>query len=463
MKGFDREIVEGSIFRSVWKLAWPLVLLNLVNGMHALVDHILVGHFVPSEDNAANAAIGIAWQVFLVVVVFIASLFHGMNVLIAQSAGREDRENMGRVFQASFQSAVMILAIMAPVGFFLAPYLLDFVGAEPGVRQHALPYLRILFTSGAPLFLMFMLTGAFQASGEPKTPLKLGILTTVLNIVFSAALIIGVGPIPALGTIGAALGTVLAPMTSVVIALYLIFRRKALIPPPKRLRLLPDFSVMKPVARIGIPTGIQGVLLNVAGVFLLRFIASLENSAAAQAAYTICYAQLFMVITWTSFGLRAAAATIMGQNIGAGKPKRGKNGVAVAAGMGAAWAMTVGLLYWFFPKPLLALFDATGEPLFSFGQSLLHYLAFSGIALASTLALTGGLQGAGETKVPMYIAFLTQIVVLLGICFGFQAAGRLSTDIIWAAILVSHTLRFAFTLAFFRTKSWAHKKIEIQE
>lgn len=464
MKTFDRELVSGSIYRSVWKLAWPLVLLNLVNGAHALVDHILVGHFVASPDNAANAAIGVAWQVFLVVVVFIASLFHGANVMIARYAGRQDRDTINRVFYQTFSCSLLILVgVVAPLGYLCAPLLLDFVHAAPAVQQHALPYLRILFSCGAPLFLMYMITGAFQASGDPRTPLKLAVLCTALNVVISTVLITGLGPFPALGASGAALGTVLAPCAGVGIAVWLILRRKMLLQPPDRLSLKPDLAVLRMVARIGIPTGIQGVLLNIGGVFLMKFIGALEHSAAAQAAYTICYAQLFSLITWTAFGLRAAAGTVMGQNIGAGDPKRGKAGVAVAAYMGAVWAACIGVAFWVFPSELLALFNAVGEPLHGYSISLLRYLSISGVMLAATLGLTGGIQGAGYTKIPMYIAFFTQIVVLLGICSYFLARGTLDTEKVWLAILLSHTSRLALTYAVFRTEHWAHTQVELGE
>ena len=285
MKGFDRDLVTGNIYRSVWKLAWPVTLLNLINGAHGFVDQILIGHYIPSASNAPNAAVGAAWQVFLVIVVFIASLFHGMNVLIARYAGRQDRDNLSRVaYQAFLASVYTLVLIMAPIGYVLAPHLLNFIEVAPEVYEHALPYLRVMFTCGAPLFLMFMFTGAFQASGDPKTPLKLGILSTFLNIMMIAVLITGAGPFPKLGTVGAALGTVFATSVSVILAVSLILRRRTLIQPPPRFSLIPELAVLRVVARIGIPTGVQGVLLNLGGVFLLRFIGKVEHSAAAQAA-----------------------------------------------------------------------------------------------------------------------------------------------------------------------------------
>jgi len=460
MKTFDREIVSGSIVRSVWKLAWPMTLLNLINGSHSLVDHILVGNFVPSADNSANAAIGVAWQVFLVFVVMIASLFQGNNVLIARYSGRQDREKISAVAYDVFVSSLAVLMfVLAPLGYFLSPALIRFATADPAVAAHALPYLRIAFVGGAPLFVMFMLTGALQASGDPKTPLKLGILTTVLNMILSTLFITGIGPWPPLGTAGAALGTSLAPLASVIIAMTLVFKRRTLFHPPKRLRM-PDFRVLRTVAAIGVPTGVQAVLLNLGGMLLIAKIGALPQGAAAQAAYTIGYIQLFALVMWVSFGLRVASATIMGQNIGAERPERGTRGVYVAAAMGMGWAVLIGAIFWMFPGVLLGAFHATDEPVFSFGASLLKVLAFLGLLQIATQSLTGGLQGAGDTRSPMFIAFVTQIVILLGLAQIFDATGYLSVSTLWAALFIAHACRSILTVAVFYRERW--KGIEIR-
>jgi Na+-driven multidrug efflux pump len=265
--------------------------------------------------------------------------------------------------------------------------------------------------------------------------------------------------------VGAALGTVLAPLFTVSISIALVLRRKMLILPPEKYRLMPDFATMKVVARIGIPTGIQGVLLNIGGTLVMRFLGAMEPGIAAPAlaAYTICYAQLFSLITWTSFGLRAAAGTLMGQNIGAGKHERGKSAVRVAATFGGAWAVLIGAIFWYFPAELLAIFGASQGPIVAIGVSLLQYLTFSGVVIAVALALTGGLQGAGETKLPMYIAFLTQIVVLLGICWWYQWHQALTPERVWMAILISHASRLILTWLVFRTEKWAHTVVELDD
>ncbi|NUM54973.1 MAG: MATE family efflux transporter [Candidatus Hydrogenedentes bacterium] len=453
MKPFDEELVSGSIVRSVWKLAWPIVLMNLINGVHGMIDQILIAHSVRHHE--ANAAVGVSWNLFLVVVVSLASLFHGMGVLIAQSAGKQDRARMNRVlYHTALLTAYLVLFIVTPIGYLVSPYLLQLANTTEEVRAYALPYLRTLFLFGITLSMNFLLGTAMQTSGDAKTPLVLVVLTTGLHILFSAVFITGFGPFPELGTTGAALGAGLAPIPTVLIALSLIIRRRAILGLPDRFTLVPDWNVIRAVARIGIPSGIHAVVLNIGGIWLYRYIGGLADSSAAQAAYTICYAQLFSFVTWAALGLRGSAAALMGQNIGAGKSERGRRGVHVAAAMGGAWAAVWGVAVWVAPDQLLALFNSSdGEDfiVLELGTALLHYLSVSGVFLAVALALTGGLMGAGDTKKPMYIAIITQIFVLLGVCEIYNQLGMLSANAIWSAILISHFGRYALTHVTFRT------------
>ncbi|HSH76383.1 MAG TPA: MATE family efflux transporter, partial [Longimicrobiales bacterium] len=128
-KAFDRSIVEGPIRSAVWKLAWPTMLQNIVGGLQGLVDHVMVGRYV---GYTGNAAIGVAWQIFLVVIVFVSSLFTGMGVLVARFAGADEADKVNRVVYQAFLTSVMIVVlILAPIGYLASPLLLDLVNAAP--------------------------------------------------------------------------------------------------------------------------------------------------------------------------------------------------------------------------------------------------------------------------------------------------------------------------------------------
>src|SRR6266478_5106002 len=199
-KPLDRSIVEGPIARAVWMLAWPTMLQNLIGGLQGVVDHALVGHFV---GYAGNAAIGVGIQIFIVVIVFVISVFSGMGVLVARFAGANDREKVNRTVYQAFLAAVALWGlVLAPLGWLLAPSLLGAVNAAPAVRAEALPFLRIMFVGSLGMLLFFMVSGALRAAGDARTPLRLGVLLTALNIVCNVAFITGLGPLPRLGTDG---------------------------------------------------------------------------------------------------------------------------------------------------------------------------------------------------------------------------------------------------------------------
>jgi putative MATE family efflux protein len=457
-KKLDRSIVEGPIPRAVWMLAWPTMVQNLIGGLQGMVDHALVGHFV---GYAGNAAIGVAIQIFIVVIAFMMSVFAGMGVLVARFAGANEPEKVNRtVYQAFVAAFAMWAFFLAPLGWVLAPTLLEVVHAAPAVRAEALPFLRIMFIGSIGMMLFFMVSGALRAAGDARTGLRLGILLTVGNIIFNVAFITGIGPFPRLGTAGAAVGSTIAGLIVSGVAVYLLFSGRLAVTWHRGMDWRPDWPTIRALFRFGLPTGIQGIAMNVAGVLLLRFIGSLPQSAQAQAAYAIGYTELFSFITWTSVGLMAAAATVAGQNLGAQRPERSVHGVHVAAGLGLGVAAVIGILFIAFPRQLLGLFGMTDPAVVSLGTQLLRFLSLSGLFVTVALTYTGGLQGTGDTRSPLYISIVSQIVVPLGLCTFFQATRGLQPADIWMAILFGHVTRAALSALRFRQGKWRTIRVD---
>jgi MATE family, multidrug efflux pump len=456
---YDRSIVEGPLRAAVWKIAWPTMLTNIIGGLQGIVDHVLVGNLV---GFTANAAIGVSWQIVIVVIIFISSLFTGMSVLVARFAGAGAADKVDRVVYQAFLTALfMSLGIMAPIGYFASPWLLDLVNAAPAVKAEALPFLRIMFVFSSGMLLFYMLSGALRSAGDARTPMVLGVALTVLNLVLNLILIRGLGPIPSFGTAGAAMGTVIA---SGLLALYSLWKLRSggwVVSFPRGRGFGPDWDIIKSLFRFGLPTGIQGIAMNIGGVVMLGFIGSLAQSAAAQAAFAVSYTQLFSLITWTSIGLMGAAAAVAGQNLGAGHPDRAGKAVHIAAGYGLAGAAFIGIFFLFFPRQLLAIFGMHQPEVVEIGVQLLRVLSVSGLLVAVALTYTGGLQGTGDTKSPLYISIVSQIVVPLGICFVIQQTGALSPIHIWIAILAGHATRCGLSILRFRQGKWRTIAVDI--
>jgi putative MATE family efflux protein len=458
---FDRTLIEGPLSPAVWRIAWPTMLHNVIGGLQGIVDHAMVGHYVGYEG---NAAIGVSWQIFLVVVVFISSLFTGMSVLVARFAGAGDEDGVNRtVYQAFLAAVALSVGVLAPLGYLLSPAFLGVVNATPEVQAHALPYLRIMFLFSWGMLLFFMLGGALRAAGDARTPMRIGIVVTIVNLVLNVILIRGLGPIPALGTAGAALGTVIATGGAGLYAIVAMRRNVWVVGFPREMSNRLDFKIIRTLFRFGLPAGIQGVAMNVGGVLLLAFIGSLALSAQAQAAYTVAYTQLFSLITWTTLGLMSAAATLAGQNLGAGNPQRAADAVHTAARIAVVGSVAFGILFLLVPRHLLAVFGMDDPVTMEIAVELLRFLSLSGIFIAVALTYTGGLQGTGDTRSPLYISIVSQVILPLGLCFLIQQTGTLQATHIWLAILLGHVTRCFLSVAKFRQGRWRQIVIDLGE
>lgn len=459
-RSFDRRIVEGPLPGAVWRLSWPTMLQNTIGGLQGVIDHVMVGHYV---GYTGNAAIGVSWQIFLVVIVFISSVFTGMGVLVARFTGQADHDKVNRtVYQAFLTAAFLSVGLMAPLGYFLSPSLLNLVNAAPEVQAEALPYLRTMFVFGFGMMMFFMVGGAFRSAGDAQTPLRLGVVLTVLNILLNIVFIRGLGPVPAFGTLGAAMGTTIASGVVSLIALTLLLSGRSVVAFRHLTSWRPDFVIIRELFRFGLPTGIQGVAMNIGGVFLLRFIGSLQQSAEAQAAYAVSYVELFSFITWTSVGLMGATAAVAGQNLGAGHPDRAEHAVKVASRIGLGMAAAIGAAFVLIPRMLLSIFGMSDPVVVDIGVHLLRFLSVSGLFITVALAHTGGLQGTGDTKSPLYISIVSQIVVPLGLCAVIDAMRGLQPGDIWLAIVLGHATRCALSVVRFRQGKWRGIKVDIE-
>jgi Na+-driven multidrug efflux pump len=173
----------------------------------------------------------------------------------------------------------------------------------------------------------------------------------------------------------------------------------------------------------------------------------------------VCYTELFAFITWTSVGLMGAAAAIAGQNLGANQPDRAEKAVHVAARYAAMTAGAIGLLFLFAPRLLLIGFGMKEPAVLDIGTQLLRVLSVSGIFIAVALTYTGGLQGTGDTKSPLYISIVSQIIIPLGICFFIKRTSTLDPIDIWFAILIGHFTRCALSVWRFNQGQWRSIKV----
>jgi Na+-driven multidrug efflux pump len=229
----------------------------------------------------------------------------------------------------------------------------------------------------------------------------------------------------------------------------------------KGMKWKPDWAIIRALFRFGLPTGLQGIAMNVAGVLLLRFLGSVTLSAEAQAAYAVGYTELFSLVTWTSVGLMGAAAAIAGQNLGAGHPERSLKAVHVAAQFGMGIAAVMAVLFLTIPELLLGLFGMDQPEVVRLGVQLLGYLSLSGFFITVALTYTGGLQGTGDTRSPLYISIVSQFLLPIGLLTFLQATRPLQPADVWIAIVLGHAARCGLSVWRFRQGKWRHIVVAI--
>ena len=227
---------------------------------------------------------------------------------------------------------------MAPLGYVLSPYLLEIVHATPAVRAEALPFLRTMFVFSVGMLMFFMLGGALRAAGDARTPLRLGDRAhgaehRLQRDPDSAATVRSPPSAPR----GAAIGTSAASALVSGVGLWLLLRGRLVVSFPRTMSWRPDWSIVRSLFRFGLPAGVQGVAMNLAGRDAAAVHRFARTQREAQAAYAVGYAELFSLITWTSVGLMGAAGAVAGQNLGAGHPDRTMKRCRSRPGSAWAW------------------------------------------------------------------------------------------------------------------------------
>lgn len=440
------EILDGSLPTALWGLAWRTTLQLVVINIQILVDHVMVGIYVPHVGNAAvgNAAIGNAALLFTTVIIFVNSILTGMGVLVAHFAGAGDSAKANRTVYQAFLILLVIAGLLAALGYTLSPALLNLINAAPQVQVEALPYLRIMFVFSIGMLIFFLTSEALRSAGDARTPFRLVLLMTATNILLNSFLI------PFLGTLGAAIGTTTAGSVTAAYALRLLLSCRLDIRFQRPISLQPDIRIIREILRLGLPVGLQDTLRNIAALILLRFIGNLTHRAVAHAVYAVAYQTLFrLLITLPALALRDVTKTVTGQNLAARHAQRSAEAVRIARTAAIAWGFAVGLLFLAAPRYLFALFTMQDAIHLQMGQQLLLHLAIAGPCVTVALVYTGGFWGAQNTLTPLRVATLSDFIIPVGLCCYLHITDSLTASNIWRTIVFGHLSQAALNMIFF--------------
>ena len=448
-----KDLTTGNHVGNVLFLVWPIVIASLLQTVVGIADTIMVGRLGAQP----LAAVGMGRFIFMVVIIFILAVSTGAQALVAHYTGAKNKERVTCVVDQALILSVIVTALLATIGLLFSPFFLRLLGAEPEVIALGIPYMRIIFAGLLFMVLNFIINAILQGVGDTRTPLKIMALINALNIILNYLLIFGIGFFPQMGIIGAAWGTIIARSVGGGIGLWVLasnrFAARTLL--HKRFKL--ELKLIGKIIRIGLLVGVQGLVRSGAGMILMRFVAMTVHSTYAVAAFSIGF-QIEAVSFMPGLAFGAVAMTLVGQNLGARKPKRAKRSGSSATALAALFMSGMGLLLFLFARPIVGIFS-TNLYVVDIGVDFLRIMAYSQPFLALIMVFSGGLRGAGDTMTPLKYTVIhgwfirLPLAYILAFLLGFQTTG------LWWAMTVSTITQGLATWWYFNQGRWQQIRI----
>lgn len=427
--------------RVILALAVPAMIENILQTIVGFVDTL----FVSKIGLVEVTAVGIANAILAVYMAIFMALGTGTSALIARSVGAKDFEKAKSIAKQATWIAILIGLLFGLISLFFAEPLLKIMGAEPNVLEVAVTYFRIVAVPSVFISLMFVFGSILRAAGDTKTPMKVSVWINIVHIVFDYLLIFGFWKFGGLGITGAAWATVIARILG-TIALYRYIVKSKL-----HFSLFDGFSFNdspRSLIKLSTPAAAERLIMRLGQVLYFGLIVHIGT--ATYAAHTIA-GNIEIFSYMPGYGLAVAATTLVGQNLGANQKKEAYSYGMLTTGIAVLFMSFIGVILYFF-SPWFVIWFTTDKNVIDMVTTALRIDAFAQPALAIGLVLAGALQGAGDTKSPMYSTAVGMWVIrvigvyILGIQMGMGIAG------VWLSILIDLFVRAGYLLLRFKKK-----------
>jgi len=444
------QITGGRILPAILGLSMPMLVGALLQNAQSLIDLFWVGRL----GSVAVASVAMAGTILMLLYPMLMGLSTGTLALVARAVGAGRTDDAGSAAGQSLFLSVILGGLSAAVGWLVAEPLLHVMGADADVTACGATYLRICLVGSFTVYLLFIGNAALQGAGDAHTPMYVMAASNALNIVLDPLLIFGLGPFPRLGVAGAAWATVLAQAVAAALALWVLLGGNARLHAHWRY-WKPDLPLAWRILKIGIPGSGQMLSRSLMNVILMWIVATCGTTAVA--AYGIGM-RFHFIILMPAFALGGAAATMMGQNLGAGKPDRARRSVWVASGLDALFMLLAGAALMLFARPLIGAFNGQ-EEVIATGARYLHVVSPFYVFAGFGIVLGRGLNGAGDTLGPMIITVLALWGLQVPLALYLSRVLAPATEGIWWAIAAAFVAQGIMMVAWFESRRWQWKRI----
>jgi putative MATE family efflux protein len=445
-----KEIIEGSIEKTLLRLAYPLIINNMVQVLYNLTDTFWLGKLGREELSAPGTSWPLVW--------FFMSLGMGFTTagfaFVSQYVGAKKYDEANRSAGALYSMMMLFSAFVALFGIIIAPFALDFMNVTPEVYPYALSYIRIIFIGIPFSFTLFAFNFLLRAVGDTKTPVKINMFTIVLNIILDPILIFGWLGFPRMGVIGAAVATMFSNSIGSIIGGYLLFKGKVGIHLTLK-TLKPDWGFYKRIFKVGLPSSV-GFSTDAFGFVVLTRIIYAYGTVAF-ATYTIANRLTNFMFAFAN-GISQAMGTMVGQNVGAEKYERAKE-IAEKAMFTNFIILSIGTALVVIFRPQIFGFFIKDKAVLAESARFIKYFAFSLPFFGILAAVSNVFQSAGHTKKAMILGILRlwalriPLAYTLGIFFN-------STIGVWLGMGLSNLLTALIALAWFFRGTWMRRIID---
>lgn len=435
----------GDLGRTTWTLAWPVIFSFSIESLVGLCDMLMVGRLGPT----AVAAVGVGIQIMGAVDAMLFAVGTGALAIVARHIGAGERHQAEETLRQSIVTAIGLSALAFVPVFIWAPELIAAFRVDPVVVEAGTPFVRLIVL-GVPFgATLFVIVCSLRAAGDTRTPLAIGVVVAVVNVVVAYVLIFGRFGLPALGVMGAALATVSAFAAGAACGVGLLLRGNQVL----RLHVRPlrvHGDVVRRVLRIGLPTALEQLLMQIG--FFLYIVFAAHHGTAAVAAYFIGV-RILALSFLPGFGFAAAAGTMIGQNLGAGQPHEAERSGWAALVLSATMMSVAGVVIFIAARPIARLFVGD-EEVIADAVSFIRVLAAAQPLMATDFTLGGALRGAGDTRFPLVSVLIGFYLCRLGMAYVVTFMLGLGVGWLWLAMIGDYFARSALKAWRFRSGAW---------
>lgn len=449
--GTKRDFTEGAILPALIILAIPMILEMSMEALFAIVDTF----FVAKLGAESVAVVGLTESVLALIYAVAVGLSIGATATVARRFGEKDIEGAAHTATHVIYLGLIVSAVMGAAGLLFAPDILRLLGAEPQVVELGTPFARIMFGTNAVIVFLFLLNGIFRGAGDAAIALRVLMIANGMNIVLDPLFIFGIGFFPELGVTGAAVATVIGRGGGVAFAAWALIVRTNGRLQVKAHHWKFDAHLLWSLIKVSGTAVVQFLVATLSWSGLIMILAAFGTVALA--GYQIGLRVIIFVIL-PAVGLANAASTLVGQNLGAGKPDRAERSVWLAGGLNAAMLLLFGMFFVVFPEFVVSIFtDDAGVA--AYARDCLRIVGYGYAFYGLGMVMEGSFNGAGDTWTPTWLNFLVfwvfeiPLAYILAHTYGFGPQG-----VFWAITLAFSVLAVVSAVLFKRGR-WKLKTV----